>query len=77
MMLGTTVWATRAQQVDNGQLFTVSETTSLQDVMCASTDRGLFSHVVTRKTPRRPQFTALITVIRDLSIHPQITMEPR
>ena len=76
-MLGTTVWATRAKQVDNGQLFTVSETTSLQDVMCTSTDRGSVSCAVTRKTPRRPQFTALITVIKDLSIHPQITMEPR
>lgn len=71
------MWATRAQQVDNGQLFTVAKTTSLQDVVCASTDRGLFSCAVTRKIPRRPQFTALITVIKDLSIHPQITMEPR
>jgi hypothetical protein len=75
--LGTTMWARRAQQVDNEQLFTARENTSMQDVVCDSRDRESLLRVVAQKTSRRPQSTALITVIKDLSIHPQITMEPR
>jgi len=71
------MWAKRARLVDNGWLFTAKENTLVQDVVCGSRRRGSLVLVGVGKTSSRPQSTALITVIKDLSIHPQITMEPR
>jgi hypothetical protein len=73
-MLGTTMWATLLQQVDNSTLFTAARTTQLQDVLlgvftCVVGFRMLFGFAV-----GHPQSTGLITVINSLSKHPQITM---
>jgi hypothetical protein len=73
-MLGTTMWATLLQEVDNSTLFTATRTTQLQDVLlgvftCVVSFRMLFGFAV-----GHPQSTGLITVINSLSKHPQITM---
>jgi hypothetical protein len=68
------MWATLLQQVDNSSLFTAARTTQLQDVSrwgiaCVVSFLVLFGFA-----PGHPQFTGLITVIKSLSKHPQITM---
>lgn len=68
------MWATVLRQVDNSSLFTAARTTQLQDVSrggatCVVGFRELFGFAI-----GHPQFTGLITVIKSLSKHPQITM---
>ena len=68
------MWATVPRQVDNSSLFTAARTTQLQDVSrggatCVVGFRVLFGFAI-----GHPQFTGLITVIKSLSKHPQITM---
>ena len=74
-MLGTTVWATSQQPVDNYGLCTATRTTQLQDVFAtpqACVDRFHMSFGV---RGAHPQSTALITVIKSLYIHPQTTLK--
>ncbi len=72
--MGTTMWATTQQPVDNTVLFTAARTTQVQDVVVRS------QGCVGRTQPSygfgvvHPQFTSLITVINSLYKHPQITM---
>ena len=73
-MLGTTMWATSQQPVDNQELYTAVRTTQVQDVFAtprACEDRFLMSFGV---RGIHPQSTPLITVIKSLYIHPQIAM---
>lgn len=68
------MWATVLRQVDNSSLFTAVRTTQLQDVShkgaaCVVGFRMLFGFAI-----GHPQFTGLITVIKSLFKHPQITM---
>ena len=68
------MWATVLRQVDNSSLCTAVRTTQLQDVSrsgatCVVGFRELFGFAI-----GHPQFTGLITVIKSLSKHPQITM---
>jgi hypothetical protein len=68
------MWATVLRQVDNSSLFTAVRTTQLQDVShkgaaCVVGFRMLFGFAIDH-----PQFTGLITVIKSLFKHPQITM---
>ena len=67
------MWATVLRQVDNSSLFTAARTTQVQDVSrggaaCVVGFRVLFGFAI-----GHPQFTGLITVIKSLSKHPQIT----
>lgn len=68
------MWATVLRQVDNSSLFTAARTTQLQDVSrrgiaCVVGFLMSFGFAI-----GHPQFTGLITVIKSLSKHPQITM---
>jgi hypothetical protein len=73
-MLGTTMWATLQQPVDNQKLCTAARTTHLQDVFV--TPQACEEHFYMSFGVRgvRPQSTSLITVIKSLYKHPQITM---
>ena len=73
-MLGTTVWATSQQPVDNYGLCTAARTTQLQDVL--GDPQGCGDHLYMSFGVRgaHPQSTALITVIKSVYKHPQITM---
>lgn len=68
------MWATSQQPVDNQELYTTVRTTQLQDVFAtpqACEDRFRMSFGVRGV---HPQSTPLITVIKFLYKHPQITM---
>ena len=73
-MLGTTMWATAQHPVDNRQLCTDARTTQLQDVLAASQGCGFNSYMSFGVQEVHPQSTPLITVIKSLYKHPQITM---
>jgi len=73
-MLGTTMWATAQQPVDNPGLCTVTRTTQLQDVLAPSQGCGFNSYMSFGVHGVHPQSTPLITVIKSLYKHPQITM---
>ena len=73
-MLGTTMWATAQQPVDNPGLCTVTRTTQLQDVLAPSQGCEFNSYMSFGVRGVRPQSTPLITVIKSLYKHPQITM---
>ena len=68
------MWETSQQTVDNQELYTAVRTTQLQDVFAtpqACEDRFRMSFGVRGV---HPQSTPLITVIKFLNKHPQITM---
>ena len=73
-MLGTTMWATAQQPVDNQELYTAARTTQLQDVFVTSQACGEHFHMSFGICGVHPQSTPLITVIKSLYKHPQITM---
>ena len=68
------MWATPQQPVDNHELCTAARTTQMQDVI--ATPQGCEDHFHMSFGVRgvHPQSTALITVIKSLYKHPQITM---
>lgn len=68
------MWATPQQPVDNQELYTAARTTYMQDVIAAP--QGCADHFYMPFGVRgvHPQSTALITVIKSLYKHPQITM---
>lgn len=68
------MWATTQQPVDNSGLCTVARTTQLQDVLAPSQGCEFNSHMSFGVQGVHPQSTALITVIKSLYKHPQITM---
>jgi hypothetical protein len=68
------MWATVLRQVDNSALFTAARTTQLQDVSRSGAACVVGFHVLFGFAIGHPQFTGLITVIKSLSKHPQITM---
>ncbi len=73
-MLGTTMWATAQQPVDNPGLCTVTRTTQLQDVLAPSQGCEFNLYMSFGLRGVHPQSTPLITVIKSLYKHPQITM---
>lgn len=73
-MLGTTMWATTQQLVDNHELCTDVRTTQMQDVVSTSQACELCFLMSFGIRGVRPQSTPLITVIKSLYKHPQITM---
>jgi hypothetical protein len=73
-MLGTTMWATVQQPVDNQGLYTVDRTTQMQDVLAPSEGCEFNSYMSFGVQGVHPQSTPLITVIKSLYKHPQITM---
>jgi hypothetical protein len=73
-MLGTTMWATAQQPVDNQGLYMVDRTTQMQDVLAPSEGCEFNSYMSFGVQGVHPQSTPLITVIRSLYKHPQITM---
>ena len=72
-MLGTTMWATAQQPVDNQELFMVERTTQMQDVLAPSQGCEFNSYMSFGVQGVHPQSTPLITVIKSLYKHPQIT----
>ena len=68
------MWATPQQPVDNHELCTAARTTQMQDVIAAP--QGCEDHFYMSFGVHgvRPQSTTLITVIKSLYKHPQITM---
>jgi hypothetical protein len=73
-MLGTTMWATAQQPVDNHGLYMVDRTTQMQDVLAPSQGCEFNSYMSFGVQGVHPQSTPLITVIKSLYKHPQITM---
>jgi hypothetical protein len=73
-MLGTTMWATVLQPVDNHELCTGARTTQLEDVLNSPQGCGDHLYMSFGVHGAHPQSTALITVIKSLNKHPQITM---
>ena len=73
-MLGTTMWATAQQPVDNQGLYMVDRTTQMQDVLAPSEGCEFNSYMSFGVQGVHPQSTPLITVIKSLYKHPQITM---
>jgi hypothetical protein len=73
-MLGTTMWATAQQPVDNQGLYMVDRTTQMQDVLAPSQGCEFNSYMSFGVQGVHPQSTPLITVIKSLYKHPQITM---
>ena len=73
-MLGTTMWATAQQPVDNYELCMVARTTQLQDVLTPTHGCEFNSYMSFGVQGVHPQSTPLITVIKSLYKHPQITM---
>jgi hypothetical protein len=73
-MLGTTMWATTQQPVDNQGLCTDARTTHLQDVRAVTQGCEVGSYMSFGLQGVHPQSTPLITVIKSLYKHPQITM---
>ena len=68
------MWATAQQPVDNYELCMVARTTQLQDVLSPSQGCGINSYMSFDVQGVHPQSTPLITVIKSLYKHPQITM---
>ncbi len=68
------MWATAQQPVDNYELCMVARTTQLQDVLSPSQGCGFNSYMSFGVQGVHPQSTPLITVIKSLYKHPQITM---
>ena len=73
-MLGTTMWATAQEPVDNQGLYMVDRTTQMQDVLAPSQGCEFNSYMSFGVQGVHPQSTPLITVIKSLYKHPQITM---
>jgi hypothetical protein len=73
-MLGTTMWATAQQPVDNQELYTADRTTQMQDVFATPQACEERFHMSFGVCGVHPQSTPLITVIKSLYKHPQITM---
>jgi hypothetical protein len=73
-MLGTTMWAKAQQPVDNYELCMVARTTQLQDVLALVPGCEFNSYMSFGVQGVHPQSTPLITVIKSLHKHPQITM---
>jgi hypothetical protein len=68
------MWATAQQPVDNPGLCTVTRTTQLQDVLARVPGCEFNSYMSFGVQGVHPQSTPLITVIKSLYKHPQITM---
>ena len=68
------MWATAQQPVDNPGLCTVTRTTQLQDVLAPTHGCEFNSYMSFGVQGVHPQSTPLITVIKSLYKHPQITM---
>ena len=68
------MWATAQQPVDNYELCMVARTTQLQDVLAPTHGCGFNSYMPFGVQGVHPQSTPLITVIKSLYKHPQITM---
>jgi len=68
------MWARAQQPVDNYELCLVARTTQLQDVLNNSQGCGDHLYMSFGVHGAHPQSTALITVIKSLYKHPQITM---
>ena len=68
------MWATPQQPVDNHELCTAARTTQMQDVIAApqGCEDPFYMSFGVRGV--HPQSTTLITVIKSLYKHPQITM---
>ena len=73
-MLGTTMWARAQQPVDNYELCMVARTTQLQDVLAPVPGCEFNSYMSFGVQGVHPQSTPLITVIKSLYKHLQITM---
>ena len=73
-MMGTTMWATAQQPVDNYELCMVARTTQMQDVLAPTHGCEFNSYMSFGVQGVHPQSTPLITVIKSLLKHPQITM---
>jgi hypothetical protein len=65
------------QAVDNSGLSTATKNTSLQDVSRGEIPCDVIRHIPVGLALRHPQSTGLITVIRDIYKHTEITMEQR
>ena len=74
-MLGTTMWATTQQPVDNQELYTAVRTTQMQDVFATSQSCEDHFYMSFGVRGVHPQSTPLITVIKSLYKHSQITMD--
>ena len=68
------MWATAQQPVDNQELYTAVRTTQLQDVLGDPQGCGDHLYMSFGICGVHPQSTPLITVIKSLYKHPQITM---
>jgi hypothetical protein len=68
------MWATAQQPVDNQGLYMVDRTTQMQDVLAPSEGCEFNSYMSFGVQGVHPQSTPLITVIKSLYKHPQITM---
>jgi hypothetical protein len=68
------MWATVQQPVDNQGLCMVDRTTQMQDVLAPSEGCEFNSYMSFGVQGVHPQSTPLITVIKSLYKHPQITM---
>ena len=68
------MWARAQQLVDNYELCMVARTTQLQDVLAPVPGCEFNSYVSFGVQGVHPQSTPLITVIKSLYKHPQITM---
>ena len=68
------MWARAQQPVDNYELCMVTRTTQLQDVLALVPGCEFNSYMSFGVQGVHPQSTPLITVIKSLYKHPQITM---
>ena len=68
------MWARAQQPVDNYELCMVARTTQLQDVLALVPGCEFNSYMSFGVQGVHPQSTPLITVIKSLHKHPQITM---
>ena len=68
------MWATAQQPVDNYELCMVARTTQMQDVLAPTHGCEFNSYMSFGVQGVHPQSTPLITVIKSLHKHPQITM---
>jgi hypothetical protein len=68
------MWATVQQPVDNQGLYMVDRTTQMQDVLAPAQGCEFNSYMSFGVQGVHPQSTPLITVIKSLYKHPQITM---
>ena len=68
------MWARAQQPVDNYELCVVARTTQLQDVLALVPGCEFNSYMSFGVQGVHPQSTPLITVIKSLYKHPQITM---